>query len=70
MVDRGSLRELLEGPAVISIPEAGRFIGIGRAASYEAARRGVLPTIRLGKRRYVVPVAVLAEKLGARSGAA
>jgi hypothetical protein len=64
--ERGSIRELLDGPAVLRIPEAGRFMGLGRAASYSAARTGAIPTIRIGKRRFVVPAAALAEKLGLR----
>jgi excisionase family DNA binding protein len=33
-----------------SIPQAGRLLGFGRNASYEAARRGELPTIRFGRK--------------------
>jgi hypothetical protein len=32
-----------------SVPEAGRMAGLGRNAAYEAARRGEIPTIKLGK---------------------
>jgi hypothetical protein len=40
----------------ISVPEAGRRIaGLSRNASYEAARRGDIPTIRIG-RLWRVPV--------------
>ncbi len=35
------------------IPEAGKKAGLGRNASYEAARRGQIPTIRLGSRLLV-----------------
>ena len=38
-----------------SVPEAGAKIGLGKSASYEAARRGDLPTIRMG-RRLLVPI--------------
>ena len=34
----------------LSVPEAGRLLGIGKNASYEAASRGELPTIRIGGR--------------------
>jgi excisionase family DNA binding protein len=37
-----------------TVPEAGRRLGISRDAAYGAARRGEIPTIRLG-RRLVVP---------------
>ncbi len=44
------------------VPVAGRVIGLGRNASYEAARVGEIPAIRFGK-RLLVPVGALAEKL-------
>jgi excisionase family DNA binding protein len=46
----------------ISVPEAGRWLGLGRNASYEAARRGDIPTIRIG-RLIRVPVVALERKL-------
>ncbi len=37
-------------PKTISVPEAGRvYLGIGRDSSYEAARRGDIPVIRIGR---------------------
>jgi excisionase family DNA binding protein len=42
----------------ISVPEAGRWLGIGRNSAYEAARRGEIPTIRIG-RLLRVPVVAL-----------
>ena len=41
-----------------TVPEAGKILGIGRNAAYDAAKTGELPTIRLG-RRIVVPKAAL-----------
>ena len=46
----------------LSVPEAGRWLGLGRNASYEAARRGDIPTIRIGK-LIRVPVVALERKL-------
>jgi excisionase family DNA binding protein len=34
---------------VYDVPEAGALIGLSRNASYEAAKRGDIPTIRFGK---------------------
>ena len=34
---------------VLTVPEAGAQLGLGRNASYDAARRGDIPTIKLGK---------------------
>ena len=37
-------------PITISVPEAGqRYFGLCRNAAYEAAARGDLPTIRIGR---------------------
>ena len=53
----------------ISVPEAGRdYLGIGRDASYEAAKRGDIPVIRIG-RLLRVPVAAM-ERLLERAGGA
>jgi hypothetical protein len=50
-------------PKTISVPEAGRiYYGIGRNASYEAAKRGEIPTIRMGRLKRV-PVAAMERKL-------
>ena len=36
-------------PRTLSVPEAGRrYYGIGRNASYRAAERGDIPTIKIG----------------------
>jgi excisionase family DNA binding protein len=40
------------------IEEAARLLGIGRNQGYEAARRGDIPTIKMGK-RLLVPKAAL-----------
>ena len=57
----------LEGVAArttITVEEAAALLGIGRTAAYDAARRGQLPTRRLGRRLFV-PVPALLEWLGA-----
>lgn len=41
-----------------TVEEAGRILGIGRNQAYEAARRGDLATIKIGK-RLLVPKAFL-----------
>ncbi len=42
----------------LTVEEAAKALGIGRASAYEAVRKGELPAIRLG-RRLVVPRAAL-----------
>ena len=42
----------------LSVPDAGRRLGLGRDASYEAARRGGIPTLRFGRFQRVPVVAL------------
>lgn len=60
-----SIREF-ERRATITVEEAAELLGIGRTAAYQAARRGQLPTCRLG-RRLLVPVPALIELLKGRA---
>jgi hypothetical protein len=55
----------------ISVPEAGaRYFGLSRNASYDAAARGEIPTIRVGRLKRV-PVRAMERKLDqASEGAA
>ncbi|MDP8927261.1 MAG: helix-turn-helix domain-containing protein [Actinomycetota bacterium] len=54
-------------PATLSIPQAAEILGVGRDLAYQAARRGQLPTVRVG-RRLLVRTDQLLELLGAQSG--
>ena len=45
---------------VFTVAEAGDLLGISRAFAYELVARGELPVIRLGRRRLVPKVALLA----------
>lgn len=47
----------------VSVEDAAHALGIGRNSAYEAARKGELPTIRIG-RRLLVPKAELERMLG------
>jgi Helix-turn-helix domain len=52
----------------LTVPEAGRrYFGLGRNASYEAAKRGDLPTIKIG-RLLRVPVVALERMLEQAGG--
>ncbi|MGC3953416.1 MAG: hypothetical protein QM804_04040 [Propionicimonas sp.] len=55
--------EELRGRIVVPVPIAGRAIGLGRDASYAAAARGDIPSLRIG-RRLVVPVPQFLRLLG------
>lgn len=47
----------------VSVERAGALLGISRGSAYEAARRGDIPALRIGK-RLVVPTARLLALLG------
>ena len=49
----------------MSVPDAGALLGLGRNAAYDAAKRGELPTIKIGGRIMVV-TAKFREMLDAR----
>jgi len=50
-------------PKTLTVPEAWRvYFSLGRNASYEAARRGDIPTIKIG-RLLRVPIVQLERKL-------
>ena len=52
-----------EAPLTMTVPEAGKkYFGLSRDASYAAAQRGDIPTIRVG-RLLRVPVAAMERKL-------
>ncbi len=38
------------GRATLTVPQAGAILGIGRNSAYDAARKGEIPTIRIGGR--------------------
>ena len=49
----------MDSDKTLTVPEAGkRYFGLGRNASYEAARRGDLPTIKIGRLLRVSVVAL------------
>jgi hypothetical protein len=56
-------RKKMQASAAYSIPVAGAMVGLSRNGSYEAARRGEIPTLGFGKKK-IVPKAVWDRKLG------
>jgi len=52
---------------ILTIDEAAGVLRISRQSAYEAARRGEIPTIRLG-RRILVPRRALEKLIGAEIG--
>jgi excisionase family DNA binding protein len=56
--EKGSVRPLSDLPDVLTIAEAALVLRIGRNSAYEAARRGELPTVQVGRRRLVSKLAL------------
>ena len=57
-------KERLGQPLTMSVPDAGwKYLGAGRNASYEAVKSGLLPTIRVGKKKRRVVIAVMERKM-------
>lgn len=48
---------------LLTVPEVCRILSIGRSLAYELIGRGVIPSVRLGERRVLVPVSALQERL-------
>ena len=50
-------------PLTVNVTEAGNLLGVSRSTAYELVRSGELESIKL-RRRVVVPVKVVADRLG------
>ncbi|MEQ8716666.1 MAG: helix-turn-helix domain-containing protein [Acidimicrobiales bacterium] len=59
----------IESRLTLTVEEVASLLSLGRSATYEAIRRGEIPSRRLG-RRVLVPVPALLEWLGASAPAA
>jgi excisionase family DNA binding protein len=53
----------LRGRLTLTVPEAGKLLGIGRDAAYAAAERGEINCIEVGRRK-VVPTHSLLRQVG------
>jgi hypothetical protein len=52
------------GPYGLSIPDAGAMVGLGKNASYDAAKAGQIPVLEFGKQK-IVPRARWLQIIGA-----
>lgn len=68
-IDAGvCIPEGLRGKLVIPLwPDAGQAIGLAKNATYAAARRGEIPTVRLGV-KLLVPVVPFLQVFGIEAG--
>lgn len=53
-------------PATMTVTQTATVLGISRSSAYECVRRGVIPSLRLG-RRIVVPTTAIDALLGSVS---
>jgi hypothetical protein len=60
---RGPKKGKLGGEFGFTVPEAGSMVGLGRNASYEAAKKGEIPIIEFGALK-IVPRVPWLRKLG------
>ena len=56
------------GPYGLTVPEAGAMIGLGRNASYEAAKEGKIPVLEIGALK-IVPRGPWLKQIGADDAA-
>jgi excisionase family DNA binding protein len=56
-------KALLSKPVIDLWPDAGKLLGLGRDTTYNAARSGEIPTLRIGW-KWKVPTAKLRVLLG------
>jgi len=56
------------GPYGLTVPEAGAMIGLGRNASYEAAKEGKIPVLEMGALK-IVPRGLWLKQIGADDAA-
>jgi Helix-turn-helix domain len=64
---RGVLGSQWDGREAFTVEETGKILGISRASAFAAAKRGDIPTIRIGK-RLIVPRRGLERLLSADAG--
>jgi excisionase family DNA binding protein len=57
-----------ERALVMTVPEAGTLLGLSRAAAYQAAARGDIPAVRIGRLLKVPKVAL--DRMLAEAGVA
>jgi hypothetical protein len=61
--------KISRGPYGLTVPEAGAMIGLGRNASYEAAKEGgIIPVLEVGSLK-IVPRLEWLKKIGATDAA-
>ena len=65
---RRKSKPISRGPYGLSVPEAGKMIGLGKNASYEAAKNKQIPVLQIGGRK-IVPRGTWLKQIGADDAA-
>jgi excisionase family DNA binding protein len=50
--------ETQDRPAVLTVEEVAKLLRLGRTATYEAIRRGEIPSIKIGRKRLVATAVI------------
>ena len=61
-------KPISRGPYGLSVPEAGKLIGLGKNAAYAAAASGQIPVLQIGGRK-IVPRGTWLKQIGADDAA-
>lgn len=68
--ERKQMREILPEYALLSVPEIAKHLGCGEDVAREMVEDGTLPSVPVGKRRFVDPVDLAVHVLAGREGIA
>lgn len=66
--DRAAMRDVLPRYALLSAPEMARVLGCGEDVAREMLETGIVPSVRVGKRRHVDPIDLAVYILAERAG--
>lgn len=56
-------KALNQAMETLSVPEAGRVLGVGRVTAFRLAHKVFIPTLRVGERKLRVPKSALQDLL-------
>lgn len=66
--ERKAMREILPAYSLLTIPQLAAFLGCSEDVAREMVDEGVIPSIRVGKRRHVDPIDAVVHVLADREG--
>lgn len=66
--ERKAMRDLLPTYSLLTIPQFARFLGCSEDTAREMVDDGVVPSVRVGKRRHIDPIDAIVHVLADREG--